>query len=743
MTISISASLRNIIHQLSTQMPGFVSGNNAGRLAELFGLYATEIMGSSSNNQDWQESVKDRHLVAPPVGPAVKDRYIIAGIGGTWSTFTINDIVEWDGSNWLNTTPNEGFMVEVEDEDKLYYYNGTSWGVAPPLYWDRTGTILNPSAVGDDVALGTGDLSATEVNSKVSPVYNVKLNGLVGNGTIDDAPALQALVNVVKLVGGTIYFPLGTYKLSTTIDCGNNDKPIIFKGDHRTTTILSFTTVTTGQMFIRVGRRSRFEDLKLDGTAIGLNGVSMITCDTRFGSYVAYWGFKRCNLTASEKTAGDFPILINHTGTGSSTASPLIVEECEIALGTSSSKMIGIYILDCLASNRIQNTNIGNGLACIQLNNAACNISDCTLYGRTYSIDSIDSDITVSNCFFGSASFIPTYDIRITGGIHTLGSVLMLGSYRTYFTGASGISDTSKVILWNLYGSYNIINKDINSGVVTSGTAKAFNFDTYNNLTTVGDKLLSLNNFGAEKFAIDKDGNIITGGLKPKQTDASLAMVMAEANAVRTVLLAHAADGAEHKHGGTASPDTVSFASMPAVCTNLATAKILIKAMLDGYTAHDADAQLATPVYHNATGAGSNLVSVAIPTTLAECFTRLDDLIVKYSTAVASHDKDIAAHTTGNLHGITTALLYAYSSVATDSIINISETPKAITVMLSTSDNTDGRILIVKDRSNLAATHNITVTPQSGLIDKSANVVISANCGVTKVIGDATDWWTL
>ena len=63
--------------------------------------------------------------------------------------------------------------------------------------------------------------------------------------------------------------------------------------------------------------------------------------------------------------------------------------------------------------------------------------------------------------------------------------------------------------------------------------------------------------------------------------------------------------------------------------------------------------------------------------------------------------------------------------------------------MLSTSDNTDGRILIVKDRSNLAATHNITVTPQSGLIDKSANVVISANCGVTKVIGDATDWWTL
>lgn len=94
---------------------------------------------------DWQESVLDKDLVTAPGTPATGDRYIIAGLGGAWSTFTIDDIVEWNGSSWENVTPNEGYAARVEDENKQYIYDGASWGL-----WDATidhGALIG---LGDD-----------------------------------------------------------------------------------------------------------------------------------------------------------------------------------------------------------------------------------------------------------------------------------------------------------------------------------------------------------------------------------------------------------------------------------------------------------------------------------------------------------------------------------------------------------------------------------------------------------------
>jgi len=76
---------------------------------------------------DWQQSVIDRDLVTDPVSPTDGDRYIIAGVGGLWSTFTINDIVEWDGTEWDNYTPTEGSVTWLEDENIFVMYDGASW----------------------------------------------------------------------------------------------------------------------------------------------------------------------------------------------------------------------------------------------------------------------------------------------------------------------------------------------------------------------------------------------------------------------------------------------------------------------------------------------------------------------------------------------------------------------------------------------------------------------------------------
>jgi len=42
--------------------------------------------------------------------------------------------------------------------------------------------------------------------------YNVKHYGAVGNGSHDDAPAIQAAINAAA-AGGTVYVPAGTYKV--------------------------------------------------------------------------------------------------------------------------------------------------------------------------------------------------------------------------------------------------------------------------------------------------------------------------------------------------------------------------------------------------------------------------------------------------------------------------------------------------------------------------------------------------
>lgn len=75
---------------------------------------------------DWQDSVKDKDLVTSPAG-VVGNRYIVAGLGGSWSGGAVNDITEYTSSGWTFTTPNEGFSTWVDDEDTFYAFNGSSW----------------------------------------------------------------------------------------------------------------------------------------------------------------------------------------------------------------------------------------------------------------------------------------------------------------------------------------------------------------------------------------------------------------------------------------------------------------------------------------------------------------------------------------------------------------------------------------------------------------------------------------
>lgn len=98
---------------------------------------------------DWQSSVKDRDLTSPPSAPSDGDRHLIvtADSGSEWAGHE-GDITEYAEATdeWLFTTPNEGFFLEVEDENVFLYYNGSAWTYA--------GTMFNFDNIQDGTTYG-------------------------------------------------------------------------------------------------------------------------------------------------------------------------------------------------------------------------------------------------------------------------------------------------------------------------------------------------------------------------------------------------------------------------------------------------------------------------------------------------------------------------------------------------------------------------------------------------------------
>lgn len=90
--------------------------------------------------QDYQNSVLDLNLAAPPASPTIGARYIVNGDGGPAATGAWagqdNNFAEWNGTAWEFEAVTEGAQTWVEDENLYYQFNGASWiaGAAPALH---------------------------------------------------------------------------------------------------------------------------------------------------------------------------------------------------------------------------------------------------------------------------------------------------------------------------------------------------------------------------------------------------------------------------------------------------------------------------------------------------------------------------------------------------------------------------------------------------------------------------------
>ena len=76
-------------------------------------------------------------------------------------------------------------------------------------------------------------------------------------------------------------------------------------------------------------------------------------------------------------------------------------------------------------------------------------------------------------------------------------------------------------------------------------------------------------------------------------------------------------------------------------------------------------------------------------------------------------------------------------------IIGVTDTTAARTITLSTFDNKEGNIIMVKDESGGAGTNNITVaTEGTETVDGATSKVINLNYGVLRFYSNGTNWFT-
>lgn len=161
---------------------------------------------------EYQDSVKDKDLSIPPTTPAAKDRYIVrATATGAWIGKE-NNIAEWNGSSWSFYVPSEGWTLYVDDEDKQYSFNGTSWAISGAgLQTIVAGNGLTGGGQADSVTLNIGagngiNVTADAVSVTASKGITVDTNGVSTN--IDsDSIQYDSLngnkLTVVNVDGGT------------------------------------------------------------------------------------------------------------------------------------------------------------------------------------------------------------------------------------------------------------------------------------------------------------------------------------------------------------------------------------------------------------------------------------------------------------------------------------------------------------------------------------------------------------
>lgn len=123
---------------------------------------------------------------------------------------------------------------------------------------------------------GVATTLSSALNQSAGLVYNVKSGyGATGNGTTNDSAAVQAAINAADAAGGgIIFFPHGTYLLSSAITVANSTGKFFFLGEAASGSKLK--QGTSGITMLSLGNSNQITLMNLTFTATAANTGTLV-----------------------------------------------------------------------------------------------------------------------------------------------------------------------------------------------------------------------------------------------------------------------------------------------------------------------------------------------------------------------------------------------------------------------------------------------------------------------------------
>ena len=239
-------------------------------------------------------------------------------VGGTLETYiagSTTPATTWQDSalTIANTNP---ISLDARGEcvlwlDPAVVYKFVLKNAQGVIQWTQD-NISNPAALANslraDLAASSGaslvgflqagaGAVATTVQSKLRECVSVKDFGAVGDGVANDTAAIQAAITAVAQAGGAVYFPAGTYKISTalTMDTASYSKGLLLYGDGRNSII---NQVGAGQDAIKFSTTQFLQNG-------GIRDMQIITAATAGHVINIVYGCTCCFFDNVEMTQGN------------------------------------------------------------------------------------------------------------------------------------------------------------------------------------------------------------------------------------------------------------------------------------------------------------------------------------------------------------------------------------------------------------------------------------------------------
>jgi hypothetical protein len=120
---------------------------------------------------------------------------------------------------------NSDYSIQVQNKNGSLIYSA-------PAATERYGNIISSADV-TFLQAGTGAVTRT-AQAKMRDVVSVKDFGAVGNGITDDTTAVHAAFNAAKAQRASVYFPAGTYRVTSGYTNSTNYTDLYMFGDGQT-----------------------------------------------------------------------------------------------------------------------------------------------------------------------------------------------------------------------------------------------------------------------------------------------------------------------------------------------------------------------------------------------------------------------------------------------------------------------------------------------------------------------------